>query len=109
MSVSVCVSVEIKKNIQVGTARVGMWDFPSMGLWGCVYEWVDVSVNVFCVSVSVCLLVLWCSGAQLADLSDITDNFAQVRPLCTFCKDQRLKPATRGSKLTNKRKKNSHF
>ena len=57
---------------------------------------------LFCRYVSVCLSV---SGAQLADLSSITDISAQVRPLCTFCEDQGLRPATRGSKLTNKRRK----
>ena len=50
------------------------------------------------------------SGAKLADLSDMSEKFAQVRPLCLHCKGQGLKAATRAPKMTHpeaKKKKKS--
>ena len=41
------------------------------------------------------------SGAQLADLSDVSERFAQVRPMCLHCKAKGLKPATRAPKMTH--------
>ena len=42
------------------------------------------------------------SGAALADLTDLLESFAQVRPLCIYCKTKGLKPATRAPIMTNK-------
>ena len=41
------------------------------------------------------------SGAALADLTNMVDKFAQVRPLCVHCQAQGLKPSTRAPVLTN--------
>ena len=41
------------------------------------------------------------SGAALADLTNMVDKFAQVRPSCVHCQAQGLKPSTRAPVLTN--------
>ena len=41
------------------------------------------------------------SGAQLADVSDMTEKFAQVRPICIHCKGKGLKPSTRAPKMNH--------